>query len=84
MEKSELASFIHSEVASAIKKQRETLEIIIPNEASPYYTIEKLRVLFNKTSATIHNWIKEGRIKKYKVGRNTFFKKSEIDRLIDL
>jgi len=84
MQKSELSSFIHAEVASAIKKQRESLEVIIPQDGSPYYTIEKLKILFDKTSATIHNWVKEGRIKKYKVGRNTFFKKSEIDKLIDL
>jgi hypothetical protein len=84
MQKAELSAFIEAEIASGINKHFKKAGIIIPNDDSTaYYTINQVASLFKKKRATIHNWIKKGLLKKYKVGTNTFFKKSEVDTLLN-
>ena len=44
-------------------------------------TKNQVAVVFGKTSRTIMNWVKEGRLKGHKIGGSWFFKKADVEAL---
>jgi len=80
MTKSELASFIKNAIQEGIAEIRNQLSGITTKE-DDYCTIGKAAQLFKVTKATIHNWAKNGSIKKYKLNGRTLLKVAEIESL---
>ena len=54
----------------------------MPVHDSDYCTIQRVTENVKVTKATVHNWAKTGRIRKYKIGGRTLFKVSELENLI--
>ena len=54
----------------------------IDNILTENYDISYVAMLLNVTRQTIHNWVKQGKIKVIKVGRKPYISKSEIEKII--
>ena len=46
------------------------------------YPSEEIRTFFGVSRQALHLWHNEGRLKKYKVGRRVYYKKSDVERII--
>ncbi len=53
----------------------------IEHSYSPNLTRKEASLYLGLCLTTIDNYVKEGRLKKYKAGRKTYFKKSDLDNL---
>lgn len=88
--KSELAAFLANEISPFIKEIKLLREEVadlraqLNNNSKELYTIKDLTNMFNVTSATIHNWIKDGKLIKHKIGGRTEFRKEDVEKLINL
>lgn len=81
--------FLH--IDSRLKKIEELINQLNPfqsvialpqlKEAETILSIKELAEQKNVSIQTIHNWKKEGLIPFYRIGRNVFFKLSEVDRI---
>lgn len=81
MTKSEFSAFIKSVVSEAINEERKILRVINKSDDAEYCTIEKVTEKFKVTKATVHNWAKASRIRKYKINGRTLFKLAEIEQV---
>jgi len=89
LNKAQLAAFLSDELSPFIKEIKALREEVadlraqLGNGSKELYTIKDLTQLFNVSSATIHNWIKEGKLIKHKIGGRTEFKREDVQKLID-
>lgn len=89
LNKSELAAFLANELSPFIKEVKALREEVadlkakLSNNSQELYTIKDLTKLFNVSSATIHNWVNEGKLIKHKIGGRTEFKREDVQKLID-
>jgi excisionase family DNA binding protein len=87
--KAQMAAFLTDELrpliqeVKALKQELSELRGQLGHKAKELYTIEDLSRLFNVTKATIHNWVKEGKLVKYKTGARSLFKKDDVQKFID-
>lgn len=90
LNKSELAAFLANELSPFIKEIQSLrqevgeLKSALNNQSKELYSINDLTELFGVSAATIHNWVKEGKLIKHKIGGRTHFKRSDIEKLIEL
>lgn len=47
------------------------------------YTLEEVADIVHVTRRTIYTWVKDGKIKAFKVGRQWRVKREELDKLLD-
>lgn len=52
-------------------------------EEEKYYTIEEVAEMLKVVYMTVYRWIKQGKLKAYRVGKKYMIKKSEIEALIE-
>jgi len=87
--KAQLASFLTDELKPFIqeikdlKNEVSELRNQLHSKHKELYTIDDIADLFNITKATVHNWVKEGKLIKYKVGGRTQFKRADVEKLIN-
>lgn len=89
--KAQFAAFLQEEFIKPLKEEvksmKEEMDILkkeLQQKNKELYTIEDLEALFNVSRATIHNWINDKKLVKHKIGGRTFFKREDIDRIIEL
>ena len=87
--KAQLAAFLADELAPFIKEVKQlknevaSLRGQLSDGDNTMYTIEDLCKLFNVTKATVHNWVKAGKLIKYKLGARSLFKREEVEKFIN-
>lgn len=88
--KSQLIALINEQLQ---EYQKETLKVgkqmtvlmdLLQNQNKELLTIKDIVKLFSISLASVHNWVKEGKLIKHKVGGRSLFKKEEVDKLINL
>ncbi|WKZ30399.1 MAG: helix-turn-helix domain-containing protein [Candidatus Dojkabacteria bacterium] len=52
-------------------------------EEEKYYTIEEVAEMLKVVYMTIYRWIKQGKLKAFRVGKKYMIKKSDIEALIE-
>jgi excisionase family DNA binding protein len=88
--KAELAALLKNELLPYISEIRQLrnevadLKSRLNNNSQELYTIKDLTELFSVSTATIHNWINEGKLIKHKIGGRTHFKRADVEKLIEL
>ena len=83
MTKAELIALIKTSVSETVQKMKNEFKTLLPSVDFEYCTIQTVADKFKVTKATVHNWAKNGRIKKYKICGRTLYKLSEIERKIN-
>lgn len=54
-----------------------------PQNAKEIYTADETAKMLNITLPTLHNWVRDGKIIKYKIGGHRIgFKSADVDRLL--
>ncbi len=87
--KTELAGFLATEMKPLIEELKELKSEVaelrqqLHHKHKELYTIDDLVELFNVTRATIHNWINDGKLVRYKIGGRTEFKRGDVEKLIN-
>ncbi len=66
---------IESLVSSSTKEQ--------PKEENDFLTRKETSKFLKVSLVSVHQWVKDGLIKPYKVGNRTYFKKSELITVIE-
>lgn len=77
----QLAEF-KSEVTE-LRKQLKEVKEALASKSKELYTYSDLKELFGVSRATLHNWVKEGKLIKHKIGSRVEFKRIDIERLIN-
>ena len=67
--------FLEWKEESELNRKKETETLLTPDEVASKYRISKV---------TIWRWAKEGLIKPVKMGRKSFYRQSDIERVFDL
>lgn len=71
-------------ISEGINQQLEELKATIQQPtANDYLTRKEVKDLLSTSYPTIHGWISKKILKAYKVGNRTYFKRSEIDSIIN-
>jgi excisionase family DNA binding protein len=89
LNKSQFAAFLAEELKPFIQEIKELKSQIskLNNQLNhlekEFYTIDEVATLFSISKATVHNWVKEKKLVKIKVGGRTQFKTSDIEKLIN-
>lgn len=52
-------------------------------EMSPLMTTREVAQLLRRTERTIRNWVRKGRLKPVRLGRAVYFRRVDIERLLD-
>jgi len=52
-------------------------------EDEKYYTIEEVAEMLKVVYMTVYRWIKQGKLKAFRVGKKYMIKKSDIEALIE-
>ncbi|WP_037361425.1 helix-turn-helix domain-containing protein [Asinibacterium sp. OR53] len=90
LQKNEFKAFLQECFATylaetkALKDEIVSLKSLLKNQPKDFYQIADLMELFGVTRATIHNWVKEGKLLKHKLGGKVLFKREDINKLIEL
>jgi excisionase family DNA binding protein len=74
--KSDLASIIEDAVINAMQVSDKRLS---NEEEETLLSVEEAAEYFGKSKQTIYNWIKREVIKPYRIDKNIYFKKSELN-----
>jgi excisionase family DNA binding protein len=64
---------LHDTIKELLEQQPNQKELMTRQETKKY---------FNVSLVTLHSWVNKGIIKKYKVGNKTFFKRSELEKVV--
>jgi excisionase family DNA binding protein len=76
LSKSDLASIIEDAVMNAMQVSDKRLS---NEEEETLLSVEEAAEYFGKSKQTIYNWIKREVIKPYRIDKNIYFKKSELN-----
>jgi len=52
-------------------------------EDEKYYTIEEVAEMLKVVYMTVYRWIKQGKLKAFRVGKKYMIKKSDIEALVE-
>lgn len=80
----ELASFITDSISKYIENLNKVGNANDKDSLKEILTRKETADLFSVSMVTIHDWVKNGIIKPYKVGNRTYFKRSELINVMDL
>lgn len=69
-----ISDSVKSELKQALKNKLETPQTV----TKEFLTREETKNFFKISYVTLHDWIRKGLITPYKMGRKTFFKRSEL------
>lgn len=67
--------FLEWKEESELNRKKETETLLIPDEVASKYRISKV---------TLWRWAKDGLLKPVKMGRKSFYRQSDIERVFDL
>ena len=67
--------FLHWKEESELNRKKETETLLTPDEVASKYRISKV---------TLWRWAKDGLLKPVKMGRKSFYRQSDIERVFDL
>lgn len=67
--------FLEWKEESELNRKKETETLLTPNEVASKYRISKV---------TLWRWAKDGLLKPVKMGRKSFYRQSDIERVFDL
>ena len=67
--------FLEWKEESELNRKKETENLLTPDEVASKYRISKV---------TLWRWAKDGLLKPVKMGRKTFYRQSDIERVFDL
>lgn len=67
--------FLDWKEESELNRKKETETLLTPDEVASKYRISKV---------TLWRWAKDGLLKPVKMGRKTFYRQSDIERVFDL
>lgn len=67
--------FLEWKEESELNRKKETETLLTPDEVASKYRISKV---------TLWRWAKEGLLKPVKMGRKSFYRQSDIERVFDL
>lgn len=87
--KNELKALISDELSESkremteLRKEIKELKDQLHSKSKELLTIKDLELLFSVGRSTIHNWVKEGKLIKYKIGGRAEFKKADVEKLIN-
>ncbi len=87
--KSELSALLSDAIAPYLKEVMGLREDLAEfkgqtlSNSKELYSIKDLTTLFKVSAATIHNWTKQGKLIKHKIGGRTVFKKEDVEKLIN-
>lgn len=71
-------------ISSSVKNEIEVLKKEFqPKEPEQLLTREETMQMLKISSFCLHNWMNKGILKKYKVGNRTYFKRSDIEEIIN-
>lgn len=74
-------------IAENVREQLETLSRQLQQQAAEpakeLMTRKETSIFFCVSLVTIHDWVKAGIIKPYKVGNRTYFKRSELMEVVE-
>lgn len=74
-------------IADAVRKQLETLSRELKTQdqqpGNELMTRKECAEFFAVSLVTIHDWVKNGILKPYKVGHRTYFKRSELMEVVN-
>ena len=71
LSKEELTSIINEAINQQLQPTAEPKE-------DKLIKLEDVKALLNVSTATVHNWKKEGKIPFYKIGQRIYFKENEV------
>ncbi|MFC4412146.1 helix-turn-helix domain-containing protein [Kaistella carnis] len=77
----DLIEKIKEQLIPAIKK--ELSEEFQPKQPTEYLTRSQVCEMLKIDLSTLHRWRKEGALKSYGIGNRVYFKRSEIDHLMN-
>lgn len=87
--KSEMSAFLVAQFAPVLEEVRSLrhevaeLRSQLHHKNKDLYTIEDIGELFSIVPATVHNWVKKGKLVKYKIEGRTQFKREDVEKLIN-
>lgn len=71
-------------ISISVKNEIEVLKKEFqPKEPDSYLTREETKTLLKISNFCLHNWMNKGILKPYKVGNRTYFKRSDIEEIIN-
>lgn len=79
----ELATLISESVKTQIQELVNATNKEQVKDENDFLTRKETASFFKVSYVTIHSWMNNGTIKPYKVGNKTFFKKSELIKVVE-
>lgn len=79
----ELVNLISESVKTQIQDLLSSSTKEQPKEENDFLTRKETAKFFKISLVSVHQWVKDGLIKPYKVGNRTYFKKSELITVIE-
>ena len=72
-----------AQLRSKWKEDLENLRIDLqPKSTEEYLTRNDVSQMLKVDLSTVHNWTKEGKLKRYGIGKRIYFKRSEIENAL--
>jgi uncharacterized protein YcgL (UPF0745 family) len=87
--KSEMSAFLAAEFGPVLEEVRSLRQEVanlrsqLHHKHKDLYTIVDIAELFSVVPATVHNWVKKGKLIKYKIEGRTQFKRADVEKLIN-
>ena len=72
-----------TELRSRWKEDLENLRIDLqPKSTEEYLTRNEVSQMLKVDLSTVHNWTKEGKLRRYGIGKRIYYKRSEIENAL--
>ncbi|MBS1579054.1 MAG: helix-turn-helix domain-containing protein [Bacteroidetes bacterium] len=79
MSKGELAAFIKDSIKNSVLELKNEFSFLPKPTDEDFCTIDRVIARFKITKQTVHNWAKQGRVRKYKLNGRVLYKLNEIE-----